>query len=74
MPEMSAAHLDEPIPVRQIWKELDRRVSIRHIYNMIERGEFGEGVVLRLAGSRGTCVVRRAVLAYKQRCLVEVGK
>lgn len=61
------------LSVKQIWTELDKKISIRQIYNLIDRGAFGEGSVYRLAGSRGTCVMREAVLRYKNRCLVDVG-
>lgn len=64
---------EEMLTVKQIWKELDRKISLRQIYNLIDRGEFGAGSVYRLAGSRGTCVIRSAVLDYKKRCVVEVG-
>jgi predicted metal-binding protein len=64
---------EETYTVKEIWKELDRKVSMSHIYNLIERGAFGPGNVYRFAGSRGTCVVKEAVRAYKENCRMEVG-
>lgn len=64
---------EDTFTVKEIWKELQRRVSIRHIYNLIDRGEFGEGNVYRFAGRRGTCVKREAVETYKKKCQLEVG-
>ena len=64
---------EDTLTVKQIWKELDRKVSIRKIYYLIESGQFGEGTVYRFAGSRGTCVIKSAVLAYKEACRVEAG-
>ena len=49
---------EETYTVREIWKELDRKISIRQIYRLIECGEFGAGNVYRFAGTRGTCVVK----------------
>jgi len=64
---------EDTLTVKQIWKELDRKISIRKIYYLIESGEFGEGNVYRFAGSRGTCVMKDAVLAYKDGCRLDVG-
>lgn len=64
---------EDTFTVKQIWKELDRKISIRKIYYLIESGAFGDGNVFRFAGTRGTCVVKSAVLDYKERCRVEVG-
>jgi len=64
---------EDTLTVKQIWKELDRKVSIRKIYYLIESGQFGEGTVYRFAGSRGTCVTKAAVQAYKDACRVEAG-
>jgi hypothetical protein len=64
---------EDTFTVKQIFKELDRKVSIRKIYLLIEKGEFGAGNVYRFAGKRGTCVVKEAVLAYKESCRLEVG-
>jgi len=65
---------EETYTVREIWKELDRKISIRQIYRLIECGEFGAGNVYRFAGTRGTCVVKEAVQAYKENCRQEVGQ
>jgi hypothetical protein len=65
---------EETYTVKEIWKELDRKVSISHIYNLIDRGAFGAGNVYRFAGARGTCVVKEAVLKYKENCRLEVGQ
>ena len=62
---------EEMLTVKQIWKELNKTISIRQIYNLIERGDLSPAY--RFAGSRGTCVPRTAVAAYKRRCVVEVG-
>lgn len=64
---------EETYTVQEIWKFFDRKISIRKIYYMIEEGAFGDGNVFRFAGSRGTCVLKAAVQAYRDRCRVEVG-
>jgi hypothetical protein len=64
---------EDTLTVKQIFSELDHKVSIRKIYLLIESGAFGDGNVFRFAGSRGTCVRRPAVLAYKESCRLEVG-
>lgn len=60
----------ELLTVKEIREALDWKVSIRHIYNLIDRGELQP--VYRMAGSRGTCVPREVVLAYKQSRIVDV--
>ena len=63
---------EEPLlTVKQIWKELDKKISLRQIYNLIERGALSPAY--RFSGSRGTCVPRDAVLRYKSRCVLDVG-
>lgn len=62
---------EDTFTVKDIWKELDRKVSIRKIYYLIETGELAPA--FRFAGCRGTCVPKEAVAAYKSRCLIEVG-
>jgi len=62
---------EDTMTVREIWKELDCKISIRKIYYLIESGELKPAY--RFAGSRGTCVARDAVVAYKSRCFIDVG-
>jgi hypothetical protein len=62
---------DDTMSVKEIWKELERKVSIRKIYYLIEHGELAPA--FRFAGKRGTCVVKEAVIAYKERCVIDVG-
>lgn len=62
---------EDTLTVKQIWKELDRKVSIRQIYNLIERGILTPAY--RFAGSRGTCVPKEVVEEYKKSCRLEVG-
>ena len=59
------------LTVRDIWQELDRKISIRKIYLLIEEGKLAPA--FRLAGSRGTCVHRDVVTAYKSLTQIDVG-
>jgi hypothetical protein len=70
---METFRKEDYLSVKDIWKELERKVSIRHIYNLIERGTFGEGNVYRFAGRCGTCVTKTAVAEYKKKCQLQVG-
>jgi hypothetical protein len=63
---------EETFTVKEIWVELDYKISLRQVYNLIERGELAPAY--RYAGSRGTCVPKQAVRDYKERCLVDVGR
>lgn len=62
---------EEMLTVKEIWEALDRKISLRQIYNLIDRGELKP--VFRLAGARGTCVPKQAVLNYKNSCMVDLG-
>lgn len=62
---------EETYTVKEIWEAFDRKVSLRQIYNLIERGDLTPAY--RFAGNRGTCVPKRAVSEYKSRCLIDPG-
>lgn len=62
---------EEMLTVKEIWEEFDRKISLRQIYNLIERGDLKP--VFRFAGIRGTCVPKDAVLNYKNSCLIDAG-
>ena len=57
---------EDMLTVKEIWEVFNRKISLRHIYILIERGELEP--VFRFAGRYGTCVPREAVLNYKNRC------
>ncbi|HBG07684.1 MAG: hypothetical protein A2075_09175 [Geobacteraceae bacterium GWC2_58_44] len=61
---------EELLTVKEIWQELDQKISLRQIYNLIERGDLAPA--FRFAGIRGTCVPKQAVIIYKNRCLVDI--
>lgn len=63
---------EETFTVKEIWEALDRKISLRQIYNLIERGDLSPA--FRFAGSRGTCVPKDAVWSYKNRCLVDAAR
>ena len=63
---------EETFTVKEIWEELDRKISLRQIYNLIERGDLAPA--FRFAGCRGTCVPKIAVWDYKGRCLVDASR
>lgn len=62
---------EEMLTVKEIWLELDQKISLRQIYNLIERGDLAPA--FRFAGRYGTCVPKQAVLHYKNRCLLDIG-
>ena len=62
---------EDYLTVKEIWKLLERRISIRKIYKLIEDGELKPAY--RFAGKRGTCVHRDVVMQYKNHCVIEVG-
>jgi len=64
---------EDTFTVKEIREHVfERRVSIRHIYDLIERGAFGDGNVYRFAGRRGTCILKSAAWAYKENCRLEM--
>jgi hypothetical protein len=62
---------DDLLTVKQIWEELGKKISLRQVYLLIERGDLTPA--FRFAGSRGTCVPKDVVLTYKNRCLLDIG-
>ena len=62
---------EEMLTVKEIWEELDQKISLRQIYNLIERGDLTPA--FRFAGRCGTCVPKQVVLNYKNRCLLGIG-
>lgn len=60
---------EDTMTVKQIWEELDKKVSVRKIYLLIESGDLSPA--FRFAGKRGTCVPKPVVLEYKKRCVID---